>query len=126
VGFILGCSILLLTTVKSPGEVLSVLIFSFMAMGLASANFWAITELISPKAAIARLVSYQNTIATIGGAGAALITGILIGNTGDFRLAVSFAGASLLIAAGATFVFIRETGVNNFRHLLTTSCRVTM
>jgi ACS family D-galactonate transporter-like MFS transporter len=118
VGFMLGCSILLLTTVKSPRDVLIVLIFSFMAMGLASANFWTITELISPKAAIARLVSYQNTIATLGGAGAALITGIVIGNKGDFRLAVGLAGGSLLIAAGATFFLIREASVNKFRHLL--------
>ncbi len=121
VGFILGCSILLLTRVKSSEDVFIVLMFSFMAMGLASANFWTITELISPKAAIAVVVSYQNTIATAGGAVAALITGILIRDTGDFRMAVGLAGGSLLIAAGATFILIRETGVDKFRRLLASS-----
>jgi MFS family permease len=116
-GFLLATSILLVTVVKSSAQVLAVLLFSYTVLGLAIANFWAITQLISPARLIGRFVSCQNAAAVAGGVCAPIVTGRLLGNGHDFGRSFEVAVLCLALAAVAIFVLIRETGVKEIGYL---------
>src|SRR5438552_10213062 len=62
-GFLLGTSILLLIPLKSAIGVLATLTLSLIGIGLAAANYWALTQAASPAAMIGRVVGCQNTVA---------------------------------------------------------------
>ncbi len=114
-GFVLGSSLLLLLGVKSVNGVLAILVFALLGLGVASANYWALTQAISPAKMIGRVIGYQNTIANLAGVCAPILTGFLVGQTKNFHLAILFAGVSLLIAAAAFAFLVNQQGVQNFR-----------
>lgn len=107
-GFVLGSSIVLLPLIKSPGEVLATLMISLGGMGLASANYWTVTETLTPEHFIGRAVGFQNMIANIAGISAPAITGWLVGETKNFALSIFFAGGALWIAASVFLILLRE------------------
>ena len=100
-GFIAGCSMLLVLLAQTPNQVLAVLIVSLTGVGLAGANYWAITQCLATGATIGRLVGYQNTLAQMAGATAPILTGFLVERAGGFTPAIIVAGASPLCAAAA-------------------------
>jgi len=116
-GFLLGTSILLLIVAKSSAQVLAVLLLSYTALGLAIANFWAITQIISPAHVIGRFVSSQNAAAVAGGACAPIVTGRLLGNSHDFGRSFEVAALCLALAAVVIFVSIREAPVKQIGSL---------
>jgi MFS family permease len=116
-GFLLGTSVLLVIVAKSSAQVLAVLLFSDMALGLAIANFWAITQIISPARLIGRFVGCQNAAAVAGGACAPIVTGRLLGSSHDFGRSFEVATLCLALAAVAIFVLIRETAVKQIGSL---------
>jgi MFS family permease len=107
VGFLLASSIALIPIAQSSTEVLAILLFSFIAIGFAGANYWAITELVSPPRLVGRLVGGQNAVAQLGGVSAPIITGLLVGNSHDFRRSFFLAAICLPVSAGA-LLLIRE------------------
>jgi MFS family permease len=115
VGFCAGSSILLLLAVRSQTAVLATLTFSLLGIGLASANFWALTQAITPASIIGRMIGYQNTIANGAGICAPLVTGYLVGEGKDFRSSIACAGGSLLIAAAAYAWVVRERDIKSFQ-----------
>jgi MFS family permease len=110
-GFVLGSAILLLLVLQSSLAVLFTLIFSLLGIGLASSNYWALTEAISPGPVVGRVIGYQNMIASLGGICAPMLTGFLVGRTKSFELSIAFAGGALLVSAGAFLVLLRELDV---------------
>ncbi len=103
-GFLLGSNILLLLNIHSGGPILAILSFSLSrASGLASANFWALTQAMAPASLVGRIVGYQNTIGNLAGICAPLLTGLLVGQSKNFRSSILFAGLSLWIASAAVF-----------------------
>lgn len=112
-GFILGSSIVLLLVLHSSGGVLATLSFSLLGIGLATGNYWAVTEALSPRPIVGRVVGYQNMIAGVGGICAPMLTGFLVGKTNSFDLSVLIASAALLVAAGAYLVLLRERDVSS-------------
>lgn len=116
-GFLLATSILLVIAAQSPVQVLAVLLFSYMALGLAVANFWAITQIISPARLIGRFVGCQNAAAVAGGACAPIVTGRLLGNGHDFGRSFEVAIICLALAAVVIFVSIREAPVKQIGSL---------
>src|SRR5262249_57727621 len=64
-GFLSGSSILLLLFFQSPNAVLSILMCSLLGTGLASSNYWALTQAISPETLVGRVTGYQNSIASL-------------------------------------------------------------
>jgi len=107
VGFLLASSIALIPMVQSSAEVLVILLFSFIAVGLAGANYWVITEIVSPARMVGRFVGAQNAAAQLGGISAPIITGLLVGNSHDFRGSFFLAAICLPVSAGA-LLLIRE------------------
>jgi MFS family permease len=111
-GFLLGSGILLLLVFQSSLAVLFTLIFSLLGVGLASGNFWALTEAISPSPIVARVIGYQNMIASLGGICAPMLTGFLVERTKSFELSIAFAGGALLVSAGGYLALLRERDVS--------------
>lgn len=107
VGFFLASSIALIPIAQSSTEVLAILLFSFVAIGFAGANYWAITELVSPARRVGRFVGGQNAVAQLGGISAPIITGLLVGNSHDFRHSFFLAAICLPVSAGA-LLLVRE------------------
>ncbi|MEP6536847.1 MAG: MFS transporter [Bryobacteraceae bacterium] len=118
-GFAAGSSLLLLLAVHSVSAVFIVLVCSLLGLGLASANYWAMTQTISPANVIGRVIGYQNTIANLAGICAPILTGYLVGESKDFRMAIAFAGVSLLIAIAALSLLVTPKGAADFRALVT-------
>ena len=117
-GFMLGSTIILLKWIDAPTAALAILVFGLAGIGLASANYWALTQAISPKRLIGRAIGYQNTIGNLAGICSPIITGKLVEISGDFGLAITFASASLWIAAISYACLVRESKSNEIRELI--------
>jgi MFS transporter, ACS family, D-galactonate transporter len=107
VGCVLSSSVLLLLKVKSAPLVLGTLVFSLAGLGLASSNFWSLTQDISPPSVVGRIVGFQNSVGNLAGICAPVITGLLIGGSKNFESSILLAGLSLWIAAAAVVFLIR-------------------
>lgn len=107
-GFVLGSSGLALLVAPSAEFALGVLLCSLLGLGFAGANFWALTQAISPPEIVGRVVGYQNTISNLAGLCAPLLTGYLIGSEKNFQTAIWIAGLSPLLAALSYRTLIRE------------------
>jgi MFS family permease len=114
-GFTIASSILLLLVVKSQTAVLAVLIVSLCGMAVGSANYWALTQAITPAAMTGRVIGAQNMIGNLAGACAPIVTGWLVTRTKDFSAAIWFAGGALLIAASCYVVIVSEKRGQNLR-----------
>jgi ACS family D-galactonate transporter-like MFS transporter len=114
-GFLLGSSILLLLAAKSPALTLAVLMLSLLGIGVASANYWALTQAASPAPMIGRVIGCQNTVANLAGICAPMLTGFLVDRTKSFSVSITFAGVSLLIAAAAFLFLVRQRDVDEFQ-----------
>jgi MFS family permease len=112
-GFMLGSVILLLLVFRSSTAVLAVLICSLSGIGLASSNYWALTEAISPAPIVGRVIGYQNMIASLAGLCAPILTGFLVERTRSFDKPILFAGGALLVAAAAYLILLRERDVQS-------------
>jgi MFS family permease len=115
VGFLIGSSLLLLLVIQSVTAVFAVLVCSLLGLGVASANYWALTQTISPSGVIGRVIGYQNTVANLAGICAPIITGHLVGETKNFQLAILFAGAALILASLSFAFLVSARGAEDFR-----------
>ena len=76
-------------------------IISLAGLGLATANYWALTQTLMPGAAIGRISGVQNFAANLSGIVAPMLTGKLIALTGSYQapmLAVLFLLTSGILA----------------------------
>ena len=108
-------SILLLLVFQSQTAVLTILMCSLLGTGLASSNYWALTQAISPEKLVGRVTGYQNSIASLAGLSAPVITGVIVEKTKSFDIAIFFAGASLLVGLAAYILLLRESDIARFR-----------
>ena len=60
-------------------------IFSLSGLGLATANYWAITQTVFPKEVIGRMIGFQNLASNLSGIAAAILTGWLKQITGSYN-----------------------------------------
>jgi hypothetical protein len=86
--------------------VLPILLVSICSFGVASSNFWAISQHVSPASMVGRMIGYLNTISQIAGVLAPLITGWSLGPERNFTFAILLAGISPVIAS----VFLLAAG----------------
>jgi ACS family D-galactonate transporter-like MFS transporter len=112
-GMLIASSLLFLLFVDSPAALFTTLIISFIGIGFAGTNYWALTQLVSPLDIIGRVVGYQNTIGNIAGICAPLLTGLLVARAGTFRAAIVVASASFVLGAITYLVMIREEDLRN-------------
>ncbi len=80
-------------------------IFSMTGLGLASANYWALTQSLMPAVPGGRLAGIQNTSLNLAGIVAPILTGWMIQFTGNYDAPMQFIWGILMIGVGA-YVFL--------------------
>lgn len=72
-------------------------VFSMAGLGLATANYWALTQTIVPARTIGRYVGVQNMASNCSGVAAPILTGWLNQATGDYRAAMAAVSVVLML-----------------------------
>lgn len=80
-------------------------VISLSGLGLATANYWALTQTLMPGAAIGRIAGVQNFASNLSGIVAPILTGRLVAWTGSYEAPMQ-AIALLLIAGIAAYLFL--------------------
>lgn len=110
-GFVLASSLLLVLKAATPGQVIVALVVAMCSLGIASGNFWALSQMSAPKNVVGRVMGLQNTIAQFAGILAPSLTGFLLGPEKNFTAAIWIAGLCPLVAAGCLLLAVREDSV---------------
>src|SRR5260370_704054 len=76
-------------------------VFSLSGLGLATANYWALTQTLIPGGAIGRIVGIQNCAANLPGIVAPILTGWLIQKTGSYEAPMQAIWFFLLLGIAA-------------------------
>jgi MFS family permease len=76
-------------------------IFSLAGLGVATANYWALTQTVVPGTAIGRIGGVQNMASNLAGVAAPILTGWLIDVTGTYEAPMQAIAVLLLIGAGS-------------------------
>jgi ACS family D-galactonate transporter-like MFS transporter len=107
-GFVLAFSAAFGAFSHSTAVTLFLAVFSLSGLGLATANYWALTQTLTPRSASARVAGIQNTAANIAGIAAPWITGLLVQATGNFNAPLVAVGFWLLVGIGCYLFLVRE------------------
>jgi ACS family D-galactonate transporter-like MFS transporter len=83
-------------------------IFSMAGLGLATANYWALTQTLMPRKAAGRVAGVQNTALNLAGIAAPILTGWLKQVTGSYTVPMQTIGIFLLIGVWAYLYLVRE------------------
>jgi ACS family D-galactonate transporter-like MFS transporter len=108
VGFVLAFSEVFAAFSHSTAVTLFLAVFSLSGLGLATANYWALTQTLTPASASARVAGIQNTAANVAGIAAPWITGILVQRTGSFNTPLIAVGFWLLVGIACYLFLVRE------------------
>jgi MFS family permease len=80
-------------------------VISLTGLGLATANYWALTQSLMPGAAIGRIAGVQNFASNLSGIVAPIVTGRLIAMTGSYEAPMQ--AILVILASGiAAYVFL--------------------
>lgn len=104
-GFILASSEFLSASAPSPELAIAISIVSLSGLGLATANYWALTQTLFPSGSVGRIVGIQNCAASVAGILAPVITGWLVQNTGGYAAAMN-AVLFFLVAGILAYLFL--------------------
>jgi len=83
-------------------------VFSLSGLGLATANYWALTQTLIPGGAIGRIVGIQNCAANLPGIVAPLLTGWLKQTTGNYDAPMQAIWFFLLLGVAAYVFLVRQ------------------
>lgn len=83
-------------------------VFSLSGLGLATANYWALTQTLLPSGAIGRIVGIQNCAASVAGIVAPILTGWLVEKTGAYSAPMQAVLVVLVIGIAAYLFLVRE------------------
>lgn len=87
---------------------LVIAVVSMWGLGLATANYWALTQTLIPGGSIAMVVGIQNTAANLAGIVSAILTGWLIDQTGSFDLPIKTIGVWLVLGILGYIFLVRR------------------
>jgi MFS family permease len=108
VGFVLAFSEVFAAFSHSTSTALFLAVFSLSGLGLATANYWALTQTLTPASASARVAGVQNTAANMAGIAAPWITGALVQKTGSFHAPLIAIGFWLVVGVACYVFLVRE------------------
>jgi sugar phosphate permease len=83
-------------------------VFSLAGLGLASANYWALTQTLIPGRAMGRIAGLQNCASNLGGVAAPLVTGWLKQTTGGYQAPMQVIWIILIMGIGAFLFLVRS------------------
>ncbi len=83
-------------------------VFSLSGLGLATANYWALTQTLFPGAAVGRIVGVQNCAASLSGIAAPYLTGLLKQATGSYEAPMQAIVLFLIMGVAAYVFMVRQ------------------
>ena len=104
-GFVMAAMQTLSVFTDSKELMIGLTIASLCGLGLATANYWALTQTLMPGAVP---VAIQNTAANLAGIVAPWLTGWMIKNTGSFDAPIKAVGFWLVLGIFAYSVMVRR------------------
>ena len=104
-GFGFACTELVGARSASLHTALIFSIVSLSGLGLATANYWALTQTLVPASAIGRVTGVQNCAASVAGIVAPIFTGWLKQRTGSYE-GPMFACCAFLVAGVIAYIFM--------------------
>lgn len=104
-GFTVACTELIGARASSLETALVFAVVSLSGLGLATANYWALTQTLIPGAAIGRISGIQNCACSIAGIVAPILTGWLLQKTGSYE-APMMAILVVLLVGVLSYVFM--------------------
>jgi ACS family D-galactonate transporter-like MFS transporter len=105
VGLLLAATEVFGAVATSAETALFFSIFSLAGLGVATANYWALTQTVVPGNSIGRIGGLQNTASNLAGVAAPVLTGWLIDATGTYEAPMQ-AIAVLLIVGAASYAWL--------------------
>jgi MFS family permease len=114
-GFIVASTELIGMLSASNSVALFFAIFSLTGLGLATANYWALTQSIFPQRVIGRMVGLQNFASNLSGIVAPIVTGWLKHRTGGYGASGWAVLVVLTLGLLAYGVLVRESAATRFR-----------
>lgn len=107
-GFVLASTEFLSALVPSPDLAIAISIVSLSGLGLATANYWALTQTLVPSGAVGRIVGIQNCAASVSGILAPVLTGWLVQRTGGYAAAMDTVLIFLVAGIFAYLFLVRK------------------
>ncbi len=107
-GFLLASTQTIAAYTDSVNIMLFFAVFSLCGLGLATANYWALTQTLIPGGSIAMVVGIQNTAANLAGIVAPALTGWMIEQTGSFDAPIKGIGLWIALGVAAYMVLVRR------------------
>ncbi|HKQ10601.1 MAG TPA: MFS transporter [Rhizomicrobium sp.] len=104
-GFLLASTECFSAMSASVDVALAISIFSLSGLGLATANYWALTQSLMPSGSVGRTIGVQNCAASVAGIVAPILTGWLVQRTGGY-LAAMEAVLAFLLAGILAYLFL--------------------
>ena len=107
-GFLLATTVLIGATPVSLNVALFFSVLSLSGLGLATANYWALTQTLIPSGSIGRIVGIQNCAASLAGIVAPILTGWLVDVTGSFDAPIKAVSIFIVVGIAAYLFLVRE------------------
>ena len=104
-GFLIACTELIGAQATSLETALLFAVISLSGLGLATANYWALTQTLIPGAAIGRISGIQNCSCSLAGIVAPILTGWLLKETGSYD-APMFTILVVLVVGVLSYIFM--------------------
>jgi MFS family permease len=107
-GFAIACTELIGARSPSLDVAVAFAIISLSGLGLATANYWAITQTLFPASAIGRITGVQNCAASLAGIVAPILSGWLKQKTGGYTAPMNAIWIVLVVGILAYLLMVRE------------------
>jgi MFS family permease len=107
-GLLLGSTELIGAFAQSHNVALFFAVFSLSGLGLATANYWALTQTLIPGGAVGRIVGIQNCAAQLPGIAAPILTGWLKQRTGSYEAPMVVVAVMLVLGILAYLTLVRR------------------
>jgi MFS transporter, ACS family, D-galactonate transporter len=107
-GFLIASTELIGARSSSLEVALFFSVFSLSGLGLATANYWALTQTLIPRGAIGKIVGIQNCAASLPGIVAPILTGWLVQQTGGYEASMNAVWVFLLLGIGSYLFLVRR------------------
>jgi MFS family permease len=107
-GFLMASTEVIGALSDSNSVALFFAVFSLSGLGLATANYWALTQTLIPGGAIGRIIGIQNCAANLPGIVAPILTGWLKQKTGSYDAPMQAIWFFMLLGIAAYVFLVRE------------------
>jgi len=107
-GFVSASAQTLSLWTENTAAVIAITVVSLSGLGLATANYWALTQSLIPGGSIGMVVGIQNTAANVAGIVATALTGWMIHATGSFDTPIRAIGGWLLLGTLCYIFLVRR------------------